>query len=43
MHAPSYALARNIFLEVLNAPNGDYSPLKHTVNVPPMQKLTIEF
>jgi hypothetical protein len=23
--------------------NGDYSPLKHTVNVPPMGNVTIEF
>ena len=30
------------FFRVLNG-QGDYSPLKHTVNVPPMQTLTIEF
>ncbi|GET22984.1 multicopper oxidase domain-containing protein [Prolixibacter denitrificans] len=30
------------FFRVLNK-NGDYSPLKHTVNVPPMKKITIEF
>ena len=27
----------------VNNENGDRSPLKHTVNVPPMQKVTIEF
>ena len=30
------------FFRVINK-NGDYSPLKHTVNVGPMQKVTIEF
>ena len=30
------------FFRVLNK-NGDYSPLKHTVNVPPMSQVTIEF
>ena len=30
------------FFRVLNE-NGAYSPLKHTVNVPPMQEVTIEF
>ncbi|MEF8846660.1 MAG: multicopper oxidase domain-containing protein, partial [Bacteroidales bacterium] len=30
------------FFRVINE-NGEYSPLKHTVNVPPMEKITIEF
>jgi len=30
------------FFRVINE-NGEYSPLKHTVNVPPMQQVTIEF
>jgi len=30
------------FFRVLNK-NGEYSPLKHTVNVPPMEEVTIEF
>ena len=30
------------FFRVINK-NGDYSPLKHTVNVPAMKKVTIEF
>ncbi|WP_416864243.1 MAG: multicopper oxidase domain-containing protein [Imperialibacter sp.] len=30
------------FFRVINK-NGDYSPLKHTVNVAPMQSITIEF
>ena len=30
------------FFRVINK-NGEYSPLKHTVNVPPMQQVTIEF
>ncbi|NDP21802.1 MAG: multicopper oxidase domain-containing protein [Paludibacter sp.] len=30
------------FFRVINK-NGDFSPLKHTVNVPPMQQVTIEF
>ncbi len=40
MHHPMHLHGH--FFRVLNE-NGDYSPLKHTVNVPPMQKLTIEF
>lgn len=39
MHHPLHLHGH--FFRVLNK-NGDYSPLKHTVNVPPMQKLTIE-
>lgn len=30
------------FFRVINK-NGDYSPLKHTVNVPPFTKITLEF
>jgi hypothetical protein len=30
------------FFRLINK-NGEYSPLKHTVNVPPMQKVVIEF
>jgi CopA family copper-resistance protein len=40
MHHPMHLHGH--FFRVLNE-NGDYSPLKHTVNVPPMQKVTIEF
>ncbi|TDD97087.1 multicopper oxidase domain-containing protein [Flavobacterium cellulosilyticum] len=40
MHHPMHLHGH--FFRVINK-NGDYSPLKHTVNVPPMQKLTIEF
>lgn len=40
MHHPMHLHGH--FFRVLNA-NGEYSPLKHTVNVPPMQKMTIEF
>jgi CopA family copper-resistance protein len=40
MHHPMHLHGH--FFRVLNE-NGDYSPLKHTVNVPPMQKITIEF
>ena len=40
MHHPMHLHGH--FFRVLNA-NGEYSPLKHTVNVPPMQQVTIEF
>src|SRR5680860_729775 len=40
MHHPMHLHGH--FFRVLNE-NGDYSPLKHTVNVAPMQKVTIEF
>jgi len=40
MHHPMHLHGH--FFRVLNE-NGDYSPLKHTVNVPPMQQVTIEF
>jgi len=40
MHHPIHLHGH--FFRVINA-NGEYSPLKHTVNVSPMQKITIEF
>ncbi len=40
MHHPMHLHGH--FFRVLNK-NGDYSPLKHTVNVPPMDSVTIEF
>ena len=40
MHHPMHLHGH--FFRVVNE-NGEYSPLKHTVNVPPMQKVTIEF
>jgi len=40
MHHPMHLHGH--FFRVINA-NGAYSPLKHTVNVPPMQKMVIEF
>ena len=40
MHHPMHLHGH--FFRVINK-NGDYSPLKHTVNVPPMQQVTIEF
>ncbi len=40
MHHPMHLHGH--FFRVLNE-NGDYSPLKHTVNIPPMQQVTIEF
>ena len=40
MHHPMHLHGH--FFRVLNK-NGDYSPLKHTVNVPPMQEVIIEF
>lgn len=40
MHHPMHLHGH--FFRVINK-NEDYSPLKHTVNVPPMQKVTIEF
>lgn len=40
MHHPMHLHGH--FFRVLNK-NGEYSPLKHTVNVPPMEKITIEF
>ncbi len=40
MHHPMHLHGH--FFRVLNK-NGDYSPLKHTVNVPPMEEVTIEF
>ncbi|MFI2744221.1 multicopper oxidase domain-containing protein [Zhouia sp. PK063] len=40
MHHPMHLHGH--FFRVLNE-NGAYSPLKHTVNVPPMRKVTIEF
>jgi len=40
MHHPMHLHGH--FFRVINK-NGEYSPLKHTVNVPPMQQMTIEF
>lgn len=40
MHHPMHLHGH--FFRVVNA-NGEYSPLKHTVNVPPMGTVTIEF
>ncbi|MDW5290235.1 multicopper oxidase domain-containing protein [Formosa sp. PL04] len=40
MHHPMHLHGH--FFRVINE-NGAYSPLKHTVNVPPMEKVTIEF
>lgn len=40
MHHPMHLHGH--FFRVIND-NGEYSPLKHTVNVPPMQQVTIEF
>ncbi len=40
MHHPMHLHGH--FFRVLNE-NGEYSPLKHTVNVPPMEEMTIEF
>lgn len=40
MHHPMHLHGH--FFRVINS-NGEYSPLKHTVNVPPMQKTIIEF
>ncbi len=40
MHHPMHLHGH--FFRVLNK-NGSYSPMKHTVNVPPMQKIVIEF
>ncbi|MGA8854032.1 MAG: multicopper oxidase domain-containing protein [Christiangramia sp.] len=40
MHHPMHLHGH--FFRVINE-NGEYSPLKHTVNVPPMKKMTIEF
>jgi CopA family copper-resistance protein len=40
MHHPMHLHGH--FFRVINE-NGERSPLKHTVNVPPMQKVTIEF
>jgi hypothetical protein len=40
MHHPMHLHGH--FFRVINE-NGDYSPLKHTVNVPPMKQVTIEF
>ncbi len=40
MHHPMHLHGH--FFRVINK-NGAYSPLKHTVNVPPMQAVTIEF
>ena len=40
MHHPMHLHGH--FFRVLNK-NGEYSPLKHTVNVPPMKLVTIEF
>lgn len=40
MHHPMHLHGH--FFRVINE-KGDYSPLKHTVNVPPMQQVTIEF
>lgn len=40
MHHPMHLHGH--FFRVVNT-NGDYSPLKHTVNVPPMGSVTIEF
>ncbi|MBD0777320.1 multicopper oxidase domain-containing protein [Maribacter sp. ANRC-HE7] len=40
MHHPMHLHGH--YFRVINK-NGEYSPLKHTVNVPPMQEVTIEF
>ncbi|MFP4622071.1 MAG: multicopper oxidase domain-containing protein [Bacteroidales bacterium] len=40
MHHPMHLHGH--FFRVINK-NGEYSPLKHTVDVPPMEKVTIEF
>lgn len=40
MHHPMHLHGH--FFRVINE-NGEYSPLKHTVNVPPMEQITIEF
>ena len=40
MHHPMHLHGH--FFRVINE-NGEYSPLKHTVNVPPMKQITIEF
>jgi len=40
MHHPMHLHGH--FFRVINK-NGEYSPLKHTVNVPPMQQVTVEF
>jgi hypothetical protein len=40
MHHPMHLHGH--FFRVINS-NGAYSPLKHTVNVPPMKKISIEF
>ena len=40
MHHPMHLHGH--FFRVINK-NGEYSPLKHTVNVPPMQEVIIEF
>ncbi len=40
MHHPMHLHGH--FFRVINK-NGEYSPLKHTVNIPPMQQVTIEF
>ncbi|WP_026836498.1 multicopper oxidase domain-containing protein [Gillisia sp. JM1] len=40
MHHPLHLHGH--FFRVINE-NGEYSPLKHTVNVPPMKEVTIEF
>lgn len=40
MHHPMHLHGH--FFRVINE-NGEYSPLKHTVNVAPMQQLTVEF
>lgn len=40
MHHPMHLHGH--FFRVVNE-NGEYAPLKHTVNIPPMQKVTIEF
>jgi len=40
MHHPMHLHGH--FFRVINK-NGEYSPLKHTVDVPPMQSVTIEF
>jgi CopA family copper-resistance protein len=40
MHHPMHLHGH--FFRVINE-NGEHSPLKHTVNVPPMQEVTIEF
>ncbi|MCA1758965.1 MAG: multicopper oxidase domain-containing protein, partial [Bacteroidales bacterium] len=40
MHHPMHLHGH--FFRVINE-HGEYSPLKHTVNVPPMEKITIEF